>query len=142
MDPEDSRVEGMVRWPAVGILVAGALGLVMQIASFAFSDAMNAHILEMANEAGVPMSAEQLDPTAPLNLASSLFGMLLSIGMIVGGWAMLKRTSWALALTGAICALIPCSTCCCIGLPFGVWALIVLLKPEVKAAMGASVTPS
>lgn len=35
----------------------------------------------------------------------------------------------------AILAMIPCvSPCCLLGLPLGIWALIVLLKPEVKAA--------
>ncbi len=32
-------------------------------------------------------------------------------------------------------AMIPCvSPCCLLGLPLGIWALIVLVKPEVKAA--------
>jgi hypothetical protein len=34
--------------------------------------------------------------------------------------------------------MIPCiSPCCLLGLPIGIWALVVLLKPEVKAAFTA-----
>jgi hypothetical protein len=37
-------------------------------------------------------------------------------------------------LAAAIVALIPCfSPCCLIGLPIGIWALVVLSKPEVKS---------
>ena len=42
--------------------------------------------------------------------------------------------SYPLALTGSIVAMLPCSCCCVIGLPIGVWAVIVLLKPAVKLA--------
>ncbi|GAA5509449.1 hypothetical protein [Novipirellula caenicola] len=43
--------------------------------------------------------------------------------------------SYPLALTGAILAAIPCiSPCYFIGIPFGIWATIVLMRPEVKQA--------
>ena len=38
-----------------------------------------------------------------------------------------------------IIAMVPCiSPCCLVGLPIGIWALVVLMKPEVKAAFRAS----
>jgi hypothetical protein len=37
-------------------------------------------------------------------------------------------------MTAAILAMIPClSSCCIVGLPLGIWALVVLSKPEVKS---------
>jgi ABC-type proline/glycine betaine transport system permease subunit len=44
-----------------------------------------------------------------------------------------------LAIAGAILAMIPLFTCCCcvIGLPVGIWALVVLMNAEVKAAFDA-----
>ncbi|EMI20856.1 membrane protein [Rhodopirellula maiorica SM1] len=43
--------------------------------------------------------------------------------------------SYPLALTGAILAAIPCiSPCYFIGIPFGIWAIVVLMRPEVKQA--------
>jgi hypothetical protein len=42
--------------------------------------------------------------------------------------------SYGLAMTSSILAMIPCHVCCMVGLPIGIWALIVLLKPEVKSA--------
>ena len=38
------------------------------------------------------------------------------------------------AMTGAILALIPCNLAWVFGLPFGIWALVVLSKPEIKSA--------
>jgi hypothetical protein len=49
---------------------------------------------------------------------------------------MRQLKSWPLAMAGAIAAMIPLTTsiCCVAGLPLGIWALVVLNKPEVKAA--------
>ncbi len=44
--------------------------------------------------------------------------------------------SYGIAMTGAILAVIPCigSPCCLLGVPFGIWALVVLSDAEVKGA--------
>jgi hypothetical protein len=35
----------------------------------------------------------------------------------------------------SIVAMVPClGPCCIVGIPIGIWALVVLMKPEVKAA--------
>ncbi len=48
---------------------------------------------------------------------------------------MKKLESYGLAMAASIIAMIPClSPCCLIGLPIGIWALVVLSKPEVKSA--------
>jgi hypothetical protein len=48
---------------------------------------------------------------------------------------MKKLKNWNLAMAGSILAMIPCiSPCCIMGLPIGIWAVIVLMKPEIKSA--------
>jgi hypothetical protein len=38
-------------------------------------------------------------------------------------------------MTASVIAMIPCiSPCCIVGLPIGIWAMVVLSKPEVKSA--------
>jgi hypothetical protein len=64
---------------------------------------------------------------------------LISIGaspiIIFGGIQMLRARRYSIALWAAILALIPLTSVCCIpGIPIGIWALIVLRHPEVKAA--------
>ena len=47
---------------------------------------------------------------------------------------MQKLQNYQFALTASIVAMVPCiSPCCVFGLPFGIWALVVLNKPEVKS---------
>lgn len=70
----------------------------------------------------------------PLGIASSLFGLLLSAFIFMGAVKMQSLRSYEFSVTAAILALLPCMTpCCIIGLPIGIWALVVLLKPEVKS---------
>jgi type IV secretory pathway protease TraF len=75
-------------------------------------------------------------------LTASIFIPLVSVISIIaapliiyGGIQMLKARRYSLALLAAILALIPLSSLCCIpSIPIGIWALIVLRNPEVKAA--------
>jgi hypothetical protein len=63
--------------------------------------------------------------------------LLLIIAAIVlwGAIKMRKLENYGLSLAAAIIAILPCTfPCCCIGLPIGIWALVVLSKAEVKAA--------
>ncbi|MCD9187593.1 MAG: hypothetical protein LUM44_14330 [Pyrinomonadaceae bacterium] len=62
------------------------------------------------------------------------FSLILAPVIIYGGFCMLKGQKPGLAKTAAILAILPVSSCCfLLGIPFGIWALIVLRKPEVKA---------
>ena len=57
---------------------------------------------------------------------------------VLGGFAMRSLGSYGLSMTGAIVSIVPIVTgCCCTGCPFGLWALVVLVRPEVKAGFAA-----
>jgi hypothetical protein len=60
---------------------------------------------------------------------------ILLIVMMVGAVHMLRLRSYGMAMTAAILAIVPLTAvCCCIfTLPAGVWALLLLLRPEVKS---------
>jgi predicted PurR-regulated permease PerM len=63
-----------------------------------------------------------------------ILALILSVVTILGGMKMKNLQSRGLAMTGAVLAMIPCiSPCCLIGLPVGIWALVVLNDPDVKA---------
>ena len=74
-------------------------------------------------------------------------GLALGIGMgvftLVGAalifycaMKMKDLQGYGLAMTAAILSLIPCFSICCIGILFGIWALVVLLNQDVKSAFG------
>jgi hypothetical protein len=63
----------------------------------------------------------------------------LSVVVLIGGLQMLQLQRYTFCLCTAILAMLPCiSPCCCIGLPAGIWALVILAKPEVRSAFNGS----
>ncbi len=64
------------------------------------------------------------------------FSGLLALTSIIGAIKLMNLSGSGWARTGAILNLISClGGCCLIGLPAGIWVLIVLGNPDVKAAM-------
>ena len=65
----------------------------------------------------------------------NVIGLIVSVVIFMGALKMKKLESYNFAMAATIVAMVPCiSPCCFVGLPVGIWALVVLLKPEVKGA--------
>jgi len=72
-----------------------------------------------------------------IQVGSAAVSVGIGLLMVIGGLKMKKLRSHGLCLATAIVALIPCfSPCCCLEVPFGIWALVVLLDSRVAAAFG------
>jgi hypothetical protein len=68
-------------------------------------------------------------------VAGGILGAALSVVLLIGANKMRKLESYAFAMTAAIIAVVPClSPCCLLGVPFGIWAIVVLNDASVKAA--------
>jgi hypothetical protein len=133
-----------VQAPAVALLVVAGLTVLV----FLLSLVANTWVVRFAEQADMP--AEQLARIRELSqvtLLSVVVGLVLNVGgaalIAFGAWQMLKLRSWGFALAASILAMIPCFTSCCclLGLPAGIWALVVLLDPDVKAAFAAAQQP-
>ena len=73
-----------------------------------------------------------------LGIVGAIIAIIKGILILLGATKMRNLQNYGFAMTAAIIAMVPCiSPCCVLGLPFGIWALIVLMKPEVKAAFTA-----
>jgi hypothetical protein len=82
-------------------------------------------------EAYVRQNAVQLAIPAATNLF-----------VIVGALFMRGLSAYVVCIIAAVVAVIPGTTgCCCTGMPFGIWALMALSRPEVKAAFAARQAP-
>lgn len=69
----------------------------------------------------------------PLGLVLNLIPLTIAFVVIFGALRMKNLRSYSLALASAILGMIPCfSPCCLVGLPIGVWAIVVLMDPMVK----------
>ncbi|GAH16118.1 unnamed protein product, partial [marine sediment metagenome] len=65
----------------------------------------------------------------------SIIDIFIAALIIYAALKMKDLKHWGLAVAASILAMIPCiSPCCIIGLPIGIWCLVVLMKPAVKEA--------
>ncbi len=70
-----------------------------------------------------------------IGLGLAVLSIILGAVVIYGAMQMKDLRSYSLSMTSAIVAMIPClSPCCLLGLPFGIWAIVVISSPEVKSA--------
>ena len=71
-----------------------------------------------------------------------VIGIGLSVAVIIGAGSMRSVEGYGMAMAAAIFSAIPipCGGCCCFSPPFGIWALVVLLEPDVKAAFAVAVS--
>ncbi len=128
------RAQQLVAGPAIALMVTAGLGLLIHLFG----------LVQILFGMGGTPDLPGLDPDVvrmirmfthgPIAVASNGLGIAVSIFILLGAIRMQKLTSHGLALAVAIVAMIPCfSPCCFLGLPFGIWALVVLSKPEVKS---------
>ncbi len=94
--------------------------------------------------ANIPPDVLNNPDLAPIVKASASFGKVFSviaIGIygftVFGALKMRNLQSYGMAMASAITVMLPCTCCCVLGLPAGIWALVMLNKPEVKAAFTA-----
>jgi hypothetical protein len=120
-----------VNGPATGLIVVAILGALAQVASLI----MNLAGASMLASSRMPKEAWANMFSGTIGVASSVIGLLMSVVVLLGALKMKKLENYGLAMAATIIAMVPCfSPCCLLGLPIGIWALVILLKPEVKSA--------
>jgi hypothetical protein len=128
----------LVKGPAIGLKVTAIVGLVLVAAGL---------VINILTLNGFHIGLQQIQDPQLQKLFSTLGGGLgivqdiitgaVGVIVLVGAAKMQKLQSYQFALTASIVAMVPCiSPCCIFGLPFGIWALVVLNKPEVKSQFG------
>ncbi len=118
---------GQVNGPAIGLIVVAILGFLTQVISIVFKVFFSS------------LAARQSEGLPPIlaggaTLVFSIIRILVSALILLGGIKMKNLENYGLAMTASIIAMLPCSLCCLIGLPIGIWSVVVLSKPEVKNA--------
>ena len=113
--------------PAIFLLVFSLLWLMYGTINLAYV-MLNPAMVEDPNLPADMMVARKI------GFYGAAFGIpVTSLIVVVGSIFMLLKRLYFLAVTGAVVAIIPClGPCVVLGIPFGVWALIVLLRPQVK----------
>jgi len=118
-----------VTGPAIGLMVVSIIQSLLG-ALMLFLNLIGASIFAMTQAQNQPLA----------NLFSGTLGIIQYILVILLGAFVLfcaikmkRLENYGLAMAGSIVAMLPVSCCCFAGLPFGIWSLVILSKPEVKA---------
>ncbi len=61
-------------------------------------------------------------------------GMAIGVTMIIGALRMMRLRSYRLAMIASILALLPMSPVSTLSMAMGIWSLVVLNRPNVRAA--------
>jgi hypothetical protein len=87
---------------------------------------------------GGPARPGRAQPDPMIQLVSGVVGAgfgLVYYGVIFASAMQMRNLrSWGFSLAGSIMAMVPCTLCCVLTLPFGIWSVVVLSKEEVKSA--------
>jgi len=123
-----------VKLPAIFLMVTAGIGALMAVVSF-LSNVLGfgfnaANMGDMGgNEQWIGMMS------GGLGMGLNVLALVMAVVVFFGASKMMKLESYGLALAASIIAMIPCiSPCCLMGLPIGIWSLVVLLDKDVKAA--------
>ena len=127
--PAGTNARDALSVPSILIIVCGGLGLVAGLMGLVGGGAQS-----FGTFANDPRFAQFLAvQSGPRHYVFALLGLAISSFLIFGGMKMRNLQSHGLAMGAAIVAMIPCGGCCCLGLPVGIWALVTLMKPEIKS---------
>lgn len=121
---------GKTLGPAIGLYVTGGMGLLYCIVSGIFN-VMNPNAM-----AGKPPPGA--DPAREMGYYIGFYGVLIVFPLITlfvlfGAFCLHTRRLYPMALIACIVASIPCcSPGCILGIPFGIWGIVVLMNEDVK----------
>jgi len=117
-----------IKGPSVFLLIAGILNAVTSFINIAVNALGTT--LSLLEE-----SAADTFIGGGIGILGGIIGVVVSALIIFASLKMKKLENYNLAMTASIIVMIPIlSSCCLIGLPAGIWSLVVLRKPEVKSA--------
>jgi hypothetical protein len=145
------RAKNRIKTPAVVLLVVGVIGGLMSLMNIPSLFTMDAQLKQVEDqwdqdpnlkpEQKKEMKQMLADLKGPIKLVVPLtivFGLLTAGLTILGAVKIMNLQSRGLGVLACIISMLPIlSGCCCLGLPVGIWVLIVMGKPEVKAGFAA-----
>jgi hypothetical protein len=130
--PTDARATAEVTGPATGLLVTAILGGAIQLLGL-FANMLGVGLGSITAEASEQQIMNWL--SGGIGVASAAIGLLIAGLIIYASMEMKKLRQWGLAVAASILAMVPCiSPCCIIGLPMGIWSLVILVRDDIKSA--------
>jgi hypothetical protein len=134
-----TRDEARSKLIVPGIALACISGLLICV--FLLDLVLIAGGMPLGETPGVP--PDMAEWIRPFTIAVCIFAALANVFNVVAAIQMVRVRTWGLALAGCIVAAIPItsSACCLLTLPLSIWAIVMLVKPEIRAAFRQDPTP-
>jgi predicted Zn finger-like uncharacterized protein len=126
-----AAAESAVAGPAIALMVVAGLAIALCVLGLLLN-LLGTGLMAAGARGGAQQSDVALN--AVTGIGSAIFGLCYWSLVMVGAVKMKNLSSYGLAMTACIVAMLPCSACCLLGLPFGIWGLVVLNNPDVKDA--------
>jgi hypothetical protein len=150
-DEDDVRIaRSRVSIPAIGLVVVGALTIfacVLGLVQLTQIDRVFDDMVKQTEANPNIPAAQKQDQIKVFNdirdmvktYGPAYYGVGLLAGAVVlgGGLCMRVLGSPALVIISSLLAMVPFSGCCVLGVVFGIWAMVALGNPEVKAGYAA-----
>lgn len=133
-----------IKVPAVALMVASILNIILalwDLIEMIFSSPDLQPIdsaLEQLNNPQIEQFAQKMLHLmyGPLGIVNILIELAVSVLILAGAKKMKSLQSYQFSLAAAGLSIVPCLTPCSgffLGLAFGIWALVVLRRPDVKS---------
>jgi hypothetical protein len=137
-DYAQARARDMVQGPATGLIVSSILGIIAVLVGLAFSlvgTSFQPPPADVPEEFRQWFDMMQRLQSPAFAIADAVIKLAIAGLTLFAAGRMRNLQSFPLVVTATILTAFPCtSPCCCIGLPVGIWVLVVLFKPEVRSA--------
>ncbi|MGB2763451.1 MAG: hypothetical protein WBC02_12090 [Candidatus Aminicenantaceae bacterium] len=137
--PATPDASKQVSGPSVGLLVTGIIGAFFSFLGLILSFFGTGFFTIWRDKVGEKYFGKEdfvegfFEGVA--GVASSIVGILVAAFIIYAALKMKELNQWGLCVAASVLAMIPCiSPCCILGLPIGIWCLVILMRPEVKEA--------
>jgi hypothetical protein len=127
-----------VKAPAIALIVTASLGVAYYGLSGLFTLVTGGAMFHHAMPPNIPpqMRAFLQGMQGPMAGVINLVIAAVNGFVLFGAINLLRLRNYGVAMVASVVAMLPCGCCCLFGLPFGIWALVVLNKPEVKSQFG------
>ena len=128
----------LVKGPAIALIVVASLGAAYYGFIGIFTLITGGVMFHQEMPPNIPPQMRTIIEGAQGPLAGFVNLVIAAVNgfVLFGAIKMLRLQNFGLVMAAIIVAMLPCQCCCLFGLPFGIWALVVLNKPEVKSQFG------
>ncbi len=140
MPPPNDPAREALNVPSLLFMVFGGISVlyaIFALLSSVLQGDTSAQLQPLLDNPDLPPAAKKLVATmvGPGAKMINLLSMGLAAFIAYAGFQMRNLKSYGVAVAGSIVMMLPCGSCCCfITMPIGIWALVTLMKPEIKNA--------